>query len=274
MIKGLAEQLPGDSAWLDAQVLLARITGHNRAWLLSHPEASLSSAQLEELNLAIHQLQNGMPLPYVLGRWEFFGLQFMLTPDVLIPRPETELLVETALAYIRSRPRATFRILDVGTGSGIIPISLAAHAPHASFVATDISAAALKVARANAEQQGLSQRIEFVQADLLPEDFSSTPFDMITANLPYIPTETLHSLEIFGKEPTLALDGGADGLDLIQRLLEQLAKANVSESLILLEIEAGQRLPVQSLVRENFPTAGIELKKDLAGHDRLIIVDT
>jgi len=274
MIKDLAAQLPGESAWLDAQVLLARITGHNRAWLLSHPEASLTSTQLEELNLAIHQLQSGVPLPYVLERWGFFGLEFTVTPEVLIPRPETELLVETALAYLRSQPRATFRILDVGTGSGIIPISLAVHAPHASFVATDISPAALRVARLNAEQQGLSQRIEFVEADLLPEDFSANAFDMITANLPYIPTETLHGLEVFGKEPTLALDGGADGLDLIRRLLEELAKADVSESLILLEIEAGQRLPVQSLVRENFPTAGLELKKDLAGHDRLIIVDT
>ena len=272
MIKELAAQLPGETSWLDAQVLLAQVTGHNRAWLLSHPEASLTTGQQESLALSIRKLQSGMPLPYVLGHWEFFGLDFLVTPDVLIPRPETELLIETALAHIRFHPQFTFRILDIGTGSGIIPISLATHAPHASFVATDISPAALNLARANADHQGVAQRIEFEEADLLPDDFSSAPFDIITANLPYIPTETLHNLEVFGREPTLALDGGLDGLDLIRRLLKKLEEAEVSDCLILLEIEERQRLAVQSLAREAFPSAGIELKKDLAGLDRLMMI--
>jgi release factor glutamine methyltransferase len=274
MIKNLASQLPGETAWLDAQVLLGHVTGHTRAWLLSHPEASLTPEQIRELTLAMRKLQAGTPLPYILGRWEFFGLDFSVTPDVLIPRPETELLIETALAHVRLQPQAAFRFLDVGTGSGIIPISLATHVPHAWLWATDISPAALRVARANAEQNGVAQRIEFVEADLLPGDFSSTQFDIITANLPYIPTETLRGLEVFGKEPTLALDGGSDGLELIRRLLDRLSSAHLEECLVLLEIENRQREPVQELARDAFPSAGIETKKDLACNDRLVIIHT
>lgn len=274
MIKNLAAQLPGETAWLDAQVLLGHVTGHTRAWLLSHPEASLTPTQEKNLVSAMRKLLDGMPLPYILGHWEFFGLDFAVTPDVLIPRPETELLIETALAHVRRQPQAAFRFLDVGTGSGIIPISLATHVPHAWLWATDISAAALRVARANAERNGVAQRIEFVEADLLPNDFSSMSFDILTANLPYIPTETLQGLDVFGKEPTLALDGGADGLDLIGRLLVRLSNAHITDCLVLLEIENRQRQAVQELAREAFPKAGIEIKRDLAGNDRLVIVNT
>jgi release factor glutamine methyltransferase len=274
MIKNLAAQLPGETAWLDAQVLLGHVTGHTRAWLLSHPEAHLTPSQEKALSLAMRKLQAGMPLPYILGSWEFFGLDFAVTPDVLIPRPETELLIETALTHVRRQPQAAFRFLDVGTGSGIIPISLATHVPHAWLTATDISPAALNVARANAERNGVAQRIEFMEADLLPDDFTSTRFDLITANLPYIPTETLQGLDVFGKEPTLALDGGIDGLNLIRRLLERLSDAHLSDCLILLEIENRQRQAVQELARDAFPMAGIETKRDLAGNDRLVIIHT
>jgi release factor glutamine methyltransferase len=273
MIKNLAAQLPGETAWLDAQTLLGHVTGHTRAWLLSHPEASLTPEQEKALNSAMRKIQDGMPLPYVLGRWEFFGLDFKITPSVLIPRPETELLIETALTHVRKKPQAAFRFLDVGTGSGIIPITLATLVPHAWLWATDISPAALDVARVNAERHGVAQRIEFLEADLLPDDFSSTSFDIITANLPYIPTETLQGLEVHGKEPALALDGGPEGLDLISRLLERLSNARIMECLILLEIENRQKQAVQALAREAFPMAGIETKKDLAGNDRLVIVN-
>ena len=274
MIKDLAAQLPGETTWLDAQVLLGHITGHTRAWLLSHPEARLTSAQENELIAAMRKIQEGVPLPYILGRWEFFGLDFLVTPDVLIPRPETELLIETALTHLRRHPQAAFRFLDIGTGSGIIPITLATHIPHAKLWATDISQAALDVAHANAERHGVDQRIEFVRADLIPADLSATSFDLITANLPYIPTETLQDLEVFGKEPTLALDGGPQGLDLIERLLKRLSGAQITDCLILLEIENRQKQTVQALAREAFPMAGIETKKDLAGYDRLVLVNT
>jgi release factor glutamine methyltransferase len=272
VIRSLAAQLPGETAILDAQILLAQYSGHNRAWLFSHPEASLTAKQQKGLETAVRKLQNGVPLPYVLGHWEFFGLDFYVTPAVLIPRPETELLVETALAYVRSQPQADFRFLDIGTGSGIIPISLAIHAPGAALIATDISSAALKIASLNAERHGVNDRIQFLKADLLPDNLQSQEFDIISANLPYIPSETLRHLEIFGKEPSLALDGGIDGLDLIRKLLARLADAKLAFNLLLLEIEQRQGAAVSALARETFPTADIRLQRDLAGFDRLVVV--
>jgi release factor glutamine methyltransferase len=274
VINFLAAQLPGETAWLDAQVLLAHVTGHTRSWLLSHPETSLSPTEEQTIQSAIQQLQDGKPLPYVLGHWEFFGLDFIVTPDVLIPRPETELLIEYALGSIRSHPNYIYRIIDIGTGSGIIPVSLAVHVPQARLVATDISHAALKVARANAERQGVAGSIQFIQADLLPAEPAELEFDLICANLPYIPSETLKTLEIYGKEPTQALDGGIDGLDLIRRLLSLLSVRKTSDSLILLEIEERQGLAVSMLARASFPDAHIQIRKDLAGHDRLAIINT
>jgi len=274
VIKTLASQLPGETAMLDAQVLLAHYTGHNRAWLLSHPEASLTIEQEKGLKKAIHKLQIGVPLPYVLGHWEFFGLDFCITPATLIPRPETELLLETALAYVRSQPQADFRFLDIGTGSGIIPICLAAHVPQSRLIATDISSAALKIARLNAERHGVFERIQFIKADLLPDDLPSQKFDIICANLPYIPSEILRHLDVFGKEPSLALDGGTDGLVLIRKLMAELAVAQSPFSMLLLEIEQSQGAAVSALARGTFPSANVRIQRDLAGFDRLAIITT
>jgi len=274
VIKSLAAQLPGDSAALDAQVLLAHVTGRNRAWLLTHPELTLTPEQEKALETALQKLQASLPLPYVLGHWEFFGLDFIVTPEVLIPRPETELLIETALAEIRTHPRRYPHFLDLGTGSGIIPVTLATYVPHAELAATDLSPAALKIARANAEKHGVAARILFVETDLIPDELDLSTFDLITANLPYIPTETLKTLEVFGREPTLALDGGPDGLDLIRRLLARLTANLAPGSSVLLEIEARQGLAVKELAREAFPAAEVQVKKDLAGHDRLAVINT
>ncbi len=274
MIRKLASQLPGETAGFDAQILLAHVTGHNRAWLLSHPEASLTDDQGKVLEDAIKKLQNGLPLPYFLGKWEFFGLDFVVTPAVLIPRPETELMIEAVLTQVRSQPRLEYNILDIGTGSGIIPISLAVHIPSANFIATDISAAALDIAHANAERHGVSNRITFVETDLLPDNLELANFDIICANLPYIPRDTLTGLEIFGKEPTLALDGGDDGLDLIRRLMNKLGMENPADNLILFEIEQSQGPEVSILARLAFPNANIRVQRDLAGFDRLVIIQT
>lgn len=275
--------------WLgtfERQVLLAQVTGQSRAWLLSHAEVSLTPEQVAALETAQKRFDEGVPLPYILGHWEFFGLDFIVTPEVLIPRPETELLIETALHWVRANPKPAYRFLDVGTGSGIIPITLAVHVPRAESLATDISPAALAVARRNAEKHGVAERITFIEADLLPNDERLTTnresvvdgsplvVDLVTANLPYIPTETLKELEVFGKEPTLALDGGADGLDLIRRLLAGLTAKMAPGSCLLLEIENRQGLAVSALARETFPAAEVQVKKDLAGHDRLVVIVT
>ncbi|HEY3311430.1 MAG TPA: peptide chain release factor N(5)-glutamine methyltransferase [Anaerolineales bacterium] len=273
MIKKLAERLPGESALLDAQLLLAHVSRRERAWWLSHPEAALTPEQEAELERAVHELQNGTPLAYVLGHWGFFGLDFIVTPDVLIPRPETELLVETALAFIREHPREGYAILDIGTGSGIIPVSLALHVPRAALAAVDISPAALEVARRNATLNGVAERIEFIQADLLPEVLPAARFDLVCANLPYIPTKTFRHLEIYGKEPTLALDGGEDGLDHIRSLLEKLASRKVDFDLLLLEIEQGQGAELREMAQASFPLATVRIQRDLAGFDRLAVIE-
>ncbi len=259
---------------LETQVLLAHVTGKNRTWLMSHPEASLTPQQAEALEMAQTQLEQGVPLPYILGHWEFFGMDFEVSPEVLIPRPETELLIETALAQTRTHPRPAYRFIDIGTGSGIIPVTLATLVPSAQIVATDISPAALTIARRNAEKHGVEARISFVEADLLPDYLPFYNYDILSANLPYIPTETLQALDVFGKEPSLALDGGADGLDLIRQLLAQLTDEQFTVSLILLEIENRQGLAVKILARQHFPAADIQILKDLAGHDRLAVINT
>ena len=153
-----------DTASLDAQVLLAHLLEKPRAWVLAHPEALLTSAQEQSLTQAVERLQNGEPLPYVLGEWEFFGLSFQVTPAVLIPRPETELLVEQALKALQARPHLLSTasqqlcLADIGTGSGCIAISLAVHLPGIQILATDLSNAALQVARLNALRHQVSDR--------------------------------------------------------------------------------------------------------------------
>jgi release factor glutamine methyltransferase len=261
-----------DTAGLDAQVLLARLIHTPRSWVVAHPEALLSRTSFSELELMVSRLEQGEPLPYVLGTWEFFGLEFELTSAVLIPRPETELLVERAIMCLRKPGVAAqdLNALDIGTGSGCIAISLAVNLQGLSITATDISNAALNVARRNAEKLNVSGRITFLEADLFSNPLIVGPFSLIVANPPYIPTDTLHMLPIYGHEPNLALDGGPDGLDLIRRILKESPSWLTSDGLLLMEIEASQGIEMLSLASEIFPKARILLHKDLAGHDRLL----
>jgi release factor glutamine methyltransferase len=257
-----------DTPGLDAQVLLAGLLEKPRSWVLAHPEIILAPGRLTALEAQVARLEKGEPLPYVLRRWEFFGLEFEVTPDVLIPRPETELMVEHAIAWLQARPGQR-RAADVGTGSGCIGIVLAANVPDLQVLATDISSEAIDVARRNAVKNGVGQRVEFMCCDLFPPRLQ---FDLIVANLPYIPTKTLHKLPIFGREPTLALDGGLDGLDLIRRLLMEAPDRLAPGGLLLMEIEATEGPAVLSLACDVFTEAEIHLHKDLAGHERLLEV--
>jgi len=278
-----------DTPALDAQVLLAHVLDKPRAWVLAHPEATLTPKQKRSLEKALRQLESGVPLPYVLGKWGFFGLEFEVTPEVLIPRPETELLVERAVSWLRRRPAINcrardtksaeadwgmLRVLDVGTGSSCIAIALAVNLPELRVVATDISPEAIDVAKRNAKKFCVSNRIEFLCCDLFPTaetfDFRLSTFNMIMANLPYIPTETLRGLRVYGHEPTLALDGGPDGLDIIRRLLVEAPRYLAPGGLLLMEIEASQGMKALALVYDAFAEAEISLHQDLAGRDRLI----
>lgn len=273
-LDGLISRLEktSDMPGLDAQVLLARLLDRPRSWVLAHPEAPLTGNRYTALEALVGRLEGGEPLPYIVGHWEFFGLEFEVTPDVLIPRPETELLVERAIAWLRkSEPGSReLRVMDVGTGSGCIAISLAVNVPGLSITATDISAAALKVARCNAEKMNVSGSITFLEADLFPNLLIPDCFSLIVANLPYIPTNTLYKIPVYGREPTLALDGGSDGLVLIRRILTEAPDRLISGGLFLMEIEASEGPAVLSLASGAFPKARIHLHKDLAGQDRLL----
>jgi release factor glutamine methyltransferase len=258
-----------ETAGLDAQVLLAQVLGKPRAWVLAHPEASLASEQEYVLQDYLARLEKGEPLPYVLGHWEFFGLDFDLTPATLIPRPETELIVEQALDWLRAN-QGRRRIVDVGTGSGCIAIAMAVNLPGLRVIASDLSPASLQVARRNAQKHGVADQIDLVVADLLPP--TCEPFDLVCANLPYIPTERLRLLQVYKWEPGAALDGGLDGLEQMRRLLAMALGRVAPGGLLLLEIEATQGAAAQFLAQSSFPSAEVQVLADLAGRDRLAAV--
>lgn len=272
--------LISDTPALDASVLIAHIINKPRTWVMAHPKLTLTTEQQERLDDSLARLEYGEPFPYVLGHWEFFGLDFEVTPDVLIPRPETELLVEKAIAWLQEFPfRRT--VADVGTGSAIIAVSIAIHIPDAHILATDISPSAIEVARRNANQFNVENRIEFIECDLLPHSQPLSQwergteggvrgFDLICANLPYIPTGTLHDLPIFGREPTLALDGGPDGLDVIRRFLSLAPEWLSAKGMMLLEVEATRGRQAFKLARDIFPAAKINLLQDLSGQNRVL----
>jgi release factor glutamine methyltransferase len=262
-----------DTPALDASVLLADVIQKPRTWVMAHPEVTLTGEQQNQLDDSLARLERGESFPYVLGHWEFFGMDFEISPDVLIPRPETEILVERAIAWLRESPmRRT--VADVGAGSGVIAVTIAMNVPDANILATDISGEALEIAKKNAEKFNVDHRINFVHCDLLPPKPASLPMgqhlDLICANLPYIPTETLRGLPIYGREPTLALDGGEDGLDLIRRLLYRGPEWLAPNGMMLLEIEATRGSQALDLANALFSHATIHLHKDLAGQDRLL----
>ena len=270
-----------DTPALDASVLLARIVDRPPSWILAHPELTLMDKQQDQLDASLARLENGEPFPYVLGRWEFFGLEFEVTPEVLIPRPETELLVEKAIAWLQKNPTKT-NVADIGTGSGAIAVSIAVNVPNANILATDISANALQVAKRNVEKHGLSEMVEFLECDLLPEskvesqksDLRPLTFDLICSNLPYIPTSTLKGLPIYRREPTVALDGGEDGLNAFRKLLNIIPDWLAPNALTLLEIESTLGEQTTQLAHQHFTNAQIKLHQDLTGRDRLLEIQT
>ncbi|MBC7252197.1 MAG: peptide chain release factor N(5)-glutamine methyltransferase, partial [Anaerolineae bacterium] len=237
----------GDSPRLEAELLLAHVLSVERAYILAHPEHNLSPAESARYRQLIHRRAQHEPLAYLLGHQEFYGLDFYVSPAVLIPRPETELLVEEALAAARTSSSRPWCVADVGTGSGAIAVSLAVHVPHARVYATDASAEALAVAEENCRRHGVSERVILLQGHLL----SPLPeaVDCIVANLPYVSHAEWDSLpaEIAVYEPRAALDGGPDGLKYIGELLASAAPYLRPKGVILLEIGSAQGAVVRKL---------------------------
>lgn len=238
-------------------------------WPQAHPEFELNEGQVFQLNLQLKKLMGGEPLPYIIHHQEFFGLDFYVTPDVLIPRPETEILIEIALDNLADHPQPAL-IADVGTGSGCIAVTLAVHHPIARILATDISSKSLAVARRNCVNHQVRDRVFLLQTDLLSS--VRARFDLICANLPYIPSEKLNSLEVARHEPRLALDGGKQGLEVIAHLLTQSADRLNPGGLMLLEIEFSQPEAIRALIHGIFPAAGITIVDDLNHLPRLAII--
>jgi release factor glutamine methyltransferase len=259
-----------ETATLDSQVLLAHYLEKPRSWILAHPEARLNETQFNQIIQASDRLLLGEPLPYVIGHWEFYGMDFHLTRDVLIPRPETELLVERAINWMRVHPDRR-KAIDVGTGSGCIGITLAKNIPDLHIHLTDISSDALEIARENANNYGLLGRTEFTQTDLL--EGITGAFDLICANLPYIPTPLLMTLPVAEREPLVALDGGPSGIVFIDRLLDQATHRLAPGGLIVMEIESSQGSAVKNLAEAQFPTSIIQVLKDLSGQDRCVEIE-
>jgi release factor glutamine methyltransferase len=261
-----------DSPELDAELLLAHALGVDRAWLLAHPEHAPAQGEIDAFRAMLARRSRREPLAYITGERWFYDIKLQVTPATLIPRPETEELVERALAWLREHPRAT--VVDVGTGSGAIALAVARHAPHARVLAIDISAEALAVARSNARRLGLEHRVHFLQGDLLAP--LSGPVDLILANLPYIDDRLRASLmpEVGRYEPPKALFTPERGLREIARLLAQAPSFLHPEGLILLEIGHDQGEAVRALAQRAFPSTRIRIQRDLAGQVRFAIIDT
>ncbi len=246
------------SARLDSQLLLANVVGQSKAWLLSHPEYALTSRQRQHFEQLVSKRAKNIPVAYLLGYKEFYGRKFITTPDVLVPRPETEQLVEQILALGSNND--TLRVLDIGTGSGAIAVTLACERPNWQIYASDTSYSALEVVKANAKEHHVLDKISLIEQDLLLSD--SQRYDIIAANLPYVPNHLRDKPDI-AHEPDAALFAGADGLDLYRDLFSQLV------------FRTRQGNPVDIVVIESLTSQHAELTQiaSLAEYELLKTVD-
>lgn len=262
----------------DAETLALHLLHRDRAWMHAHPEATLTDAQASALRALLQRRAGGEPLQYITGHQEFFGLDLHVTRDVLIPRPETEHLVEAVLHWASTQSHGSLRLLDVGTGSGAIALALAAHLPEAFVTAVDISADALDVAGQNAGRLGLAQKVRFLESDLLDalaaELRGGQRFDAIASNPPYIPLADFPTLapEVREHEPATALFAGADGLDIYRRLLPAAWEALRPGGLLAMEFGFGQSDGMERLfaMQPEGSWCGLRFTADLQGIPRVV----
>jgi release factor glutamine methyltransferase len=251
---------------LVSELLLRHILGVSRVQLYQELDRELSPREEADFGRLIGRCLSGEPVAYITGHREFYGLDFYVSASVLVPRPETELLVERALALARERPIAT--IADIGTGSGAVAVSLALGLPQARIYATDVSAPALKVARFNCLKHGVEARVCLLRGDLLSP--LPQPVDLVVANLPYVREGEVSTGGLAGFEPVLALSGGGDGLEKIRALCHGLGGGLRPGGSLLLEVGMGQSRAVAGLLCSLFPEAGIEITPDLSGIERVV----
>ena len=260
-------------ARLEAEVMVMNVMRMARQDLFSQQETELSTQQEQDLAQFMERRLKREPLAYILGYKEFYGINLLVSPSVMIPRPETETLVEHALFMsLMGMETTELVIADVGTGTGAIAINLAIHLPAARIYAIDTTDPVLDVASYNIRSHTVADRITLLQGDLLeplPE-----PVDLIVANLPYIPSQRIPTLQPeIQWEPKQALDGGADGLELATRLLAQASGKLKEQGVILLELDPEQMPAVAALAAQHLPEATTSIEKDLARLDRVLVIN-
>ena len=254
----------------DATLLLGEALNRDRSFMIAHPEHSVAANQLQKFREFIARRASGEPLQYITGHQEFFKLDFEVTPDVLIPRPETEVIVEVALEILR--PDQSARLLDIGAGSGCLAISILKELTNARAVAIDISESALKVALRNAERHGVMDRLRVIESDLFSAMASDDMFDLLVSNPPYVPEAELKSLQPEVQyEPAAALAGGADGLATIRRILRDAPPFLCAGGYLIFEIGFGQSESIETLVGAR-DWQMIEIRRDLQGIPRTVVV--
>lgn len=271
------ERKPAGEAHFTAEVLLRHLLGWDRARFFAYRDEMLHSRLWEELQHMIEQKCQGVPLQHLVGSQEFYGRAYQVTPDVLIPRPETEGLVEEVLKQSDTLwGDQLCSVVDVGTGSGAIAVTLAAERSAWRITAVDLSETALQVARENAVRHKAEQRIRFLQGDLLtPLIARGERVDIVVSNPPYIPTREIETLavEVREHEPALALDGGEDGLDAYRRIAEMLPRVTKKhKGLVAVEVGIGQSEQVADLLKRVLPRGDVRIIPDLAGIARVVSV--
>lgn len=264
-----------DTARLDAEVVLGHVLGMTREQLVSLSDIPLTGAQTQRYEASLRRRLGREPVAYITGQQEFWSLDFHVTPDVLIPRPETERLVEIALTVAAGMLHAApMRILEIGTGSGAVAISLAKELASAELWATDVSTAAVTIARDNAARNGVSDKIKFLHGDLFaPIDAEAGEFALIVANPPYIRGDEVAGLapEVSRWEPREALDGGVDGLDFYRRIAARASSYLALHGAVVLEIGSDMGEAVARMFDANGRYQSAKIFQDYAGRDRVVV---
>ncbi len=270
-----------ETAQLDASVLLSFVLGVNKAWLYAHPTRQLAEGEIARFEALVRRRMCHEPVAYLVGYKPFYGLDITVDNRVLIPRPETEMLVERALGQAQRLLREGQRpvIADIGTGSGAIAVALAVNFPEATVYATDVSAACMEVAEKNVWRYGVGEQVHLVPGSLL--DCLPEPVDIVVANLPYVATPDLATLprQVREYEPVLALDGGPDGCDVLRSLVQSTASSQGKAKLkpgatVFLEIGSDEGALMRSCVNAALPECGCSVLVDYTGLDRVVVIST
>ena len=262
------------STHLDAEIILSFITNRPREYLHSYPEKKITPRQADNFQRLVKKRQRGLPMAYLTGHKEFYGLDFLVNKNVLIPRPETETLVEEAIKIARQMKKSIndkpLAVYDIGTGSGCIAITLTKFLPGIKIIATDISPVALSLARKNAQKHKILKKVKFYQGNLLAAISKRYwPADMIVANLPYLDKSELNNVR---HEPSLALDGGKQGLELLEKIITDSKQSLAPEGVMLLEFSPTQTKAIDYFVERHLPGRRVIFIKDLSGRDRVAMI--